>query len=147
MHKWQIYIYCIYIIHGKSAGQTSFYTPAVATFVVRTHNITIHPSLYTLEHTHTHTHPLFILNPIPTPFHPHAHMSSTALSPPLRIIVNSSTPISPADTQLHLAAFLEGYKARANDTEGATGRGDMEGGLLQKLVHGLKQETSQTNLK
>jgi hypothetical protein len=68
--------------------------------------------------------------------------SSTALQPSIRILVQSASPISPADTQAHLATFLDGYKARASAGTDDTGRGDMEGDLLSKLVMGLDHEVS-----
>lgn len=67
--------------------------------------------------------------------------SSIALQPPVRILVQTAVPISANDVQTQLATFLEGYQARTSDTGGeGTSRGDMEGGLLAKLVQGLGHE-------
>ncbi|KAL7415685.1 hypothetical protein BDY24DRAFT_413258 [Mrakia frigida] len=51
---------------------------------------------------------------------------STSLQPPLRILPTSSQPISVEQTQLHLQAFLDGFKERRS--------GDMEVGLVERLI-------------
>ena len=58
-------------------------------------------------------------------------MDSTQ-QPPLRLLPVSSEPISAAVAQAHLAAFLEGFRERRN--------GDMEVGLVERLIGGLEKK-------
>lgn len=56
---------------------------------------------------------------------------SLSLQPPLRIIPTSSQPISAEQTQAALVQFLDGFRERRS--------GDMEVGLVERLVAGLEE--------